>query len=138
LVRQTWIPPTRGPDQVSEVGEARSAPGRLPVDRDGPLLAQDGVIGSAKNWLVVHSHTETLEIRQRFGVALPRLLGQAPDSLLEPAVLVHDNPPMTPPVPQRRGVERWPVTLTTERANPRANGTPTGADAPQLGGRSPP
>jgi hypothetical protein len=25
---------------------------------------------------------------------------------------------MTPLVPQRRGVGRWPVTLTTERANP--------------------
>src|SRR6202034_2148750 len=35
-------------DQVREVGEARPAPGRLPVDRDGPLFAQDGVIGGVQ------------------------------------------------------------------------------------------
>ena len=39
--------------------------------------------------LVVHSRTETLEIRQRFGVALPSLLGVAPDNLLEAGVLGH-------------------------------------------------
>src|SRR5580693_1686602 len=48
LVRPTWVPRTRAPDQVREVGEARSAPGRLPVDRDGPVLAQDGVIGGVE------------------------------------------------------------------------------------------
>src|ERR1700729_1169146 len=29
-----------------------------------------------------------------------------------------DKPPLDTLVPQRRGVGRWPVTLTTERANP--------------------
>src|SRR5215469_8899438 len=29
-----------------------------------------------------------------------------------------DKPPFDTLVPQRRGVGRWPVTLTTERANP--------------------
>src|ERR1700735_5745148 len=29
-----------------------------------------------------------------------------------------DKPPHDTLVPQRRGVRRWPVTLTTERANP--------------------
>src|ERR1700733_15270928 len=48
LVRPAWVPRTRAPHQVSEVGEARSAPGRLPVDRDWPLLAQDGVIGGVE------------------------------------------------------------------------------------------
>jgi hypothetical protein len=47
-VRPTWVPRTRAPDQVGEVGEARSAPGRLPVDRDWPLFAQDGVIGGVE------------------------------------------------------------------------------------------
>jgi hypothetical protein len=41
------------------------------------------------SWLVVHSGTETLEVRQRFGVALPSLLGVAPDNLLEAGVLGH-------------------------------------------------
>ena len=48
LVRPAWVPRTRAPDQVSEVGEARSAPGRFPVDRDWPLFAQDGVIGGVE------------------------------------------------------------------------------------------
>ena len=48
LVRLTRVPRTRAPDQVGEVGEARSAPGRLPVDRDWPLVAQDGVIGGVQ------------------------------------------------------------------------------------------
>src|ERR1700691_794773 len=48
LVRPAWVPRTRAPDQVREVGEARSAPGRLPVDRDWPLFAQDGVIGGVQ------------------------------------------------------------------------------------------
>src|SRR6202035_4260498 len=48
LVRPTWVPRARAPDQVSEVGEARPAPGRLPVDRDWPLFAQDGVIGGVE------------------------------------------------------------------------------------------
>src|SRR3984885_288531 len=48
LVRPARVPRTRAPDQVGEVGEARSAPGRFPVDRDGPLLAQDGVIGGVE------------------------------------------------------------------------------------------
>ena len=39
--------------------------------------------------LVLHSQTETLEIRQSFGVALPGLLGVAPDNLLETGVLGH-------------------------------------------------
>src|SRR5271169_2048965 len=48
LVRPTWVPRARAPDQVSEVGQARSVPGRLPVDRDWPLFAQDGVIGGVE------------------------------------------------------------------------------------------
>src|SRR5689334_8783590 len=48
LVRSARVPRTRAPDQVSEVGETRSAPGRLPVDRDWPLFAQDGVIGGVE------------------------------------------------------------------------------------------
>src|ERR1017187_5502926 len=48
LVRPTRVPRTRAPHQVSEVGEARSAPGRFPVDRDWPLFAQDGVIGGVE------------------------------------------------------------------------------------------
>ena len=41
------------------------------------------------NGLVVHSRAETLEIGQRFGVALPSFLGVAPDNLLEAGVLGH-------------------------------------------------
>jgi hypothetical protein len=39
--------------------------------------------------LVVHSRTETLDIRQCFGVALPSLLGVAADNLLEAGVPGH-------------------------------------------------
>ena len=39
--------------------------------------------------LVVHPRAETLDIRQRFGVALPSLLGVAPDNLLEAGVPGH-------------------------------------------------
>src|ERR1022692_4515043 len=35
-----------------------------------------------------------------------------------------DKPPLDTLVPQRRGVGRWPVTLTTERANPLCQGNP--------------
>jgi hypothetical protein len=42
-----------------------------------------------RNWLVVHPRTKTLEIGQRVGVALPSLLGVAPDNLLEAGVLGH-------------------------------------------------
>jgi len=38
---------------------------------------------------MVHSRTQTAEIRQRFGVALTRLLGVAPDNLLAAGVLGH-------------------------------------------------
>jgi serine phosphatase RsbU (regulator of sigma subunit)/anti-sigma regulatory factor (Ser/Thr protein kinase) len=48
LVRPARVPRARAPDQVSEVGQARAAPGRLPVDRDWPLLAQNGVIGGVQ------------------------------------------------------------------------------------------
>jgi hypothetical protein len=41
------------------------------------------------NGLVVHPRAETLEIRQRFGVALPSLLGVAPDNLFEAGVPGH-------------------------------------------------
>ena len=52
------------------------------------------------NGLVVHSRTKTLEIRQRFGVALPSLLGVAPDNLLEAGVPGHRQAsPMTPSSP---------------------------------------
>src|SRR5580704_16328910 len=40
LIRPALVPRTSAPDQVSEVGQARSAPGRFPVDRDWPLFAQ--------------------------------------------------------------------------------------------------
>ena len=39
--------------------------------------------------LVVHPRTKTLEIGQRFGVALPSLFGVAPDNLLEAGVPGH-------------------------------------------------
>src|SRR5580700_4006633 len=39
--------------------------------------------------LVVHSPTEALEIRQRFGVALPGFFGVAANNLLEAGVLGH-------------------------------------------------
>src|ERR1700722_5648727 len=39
-------------------------------------------------------------------------------TFLKLASLVMDKPPLDTLVPQRRGVGRWPVTLTTERANP--------------------
>ena len=42
-----------------------------------------------RSWLVVHPRTETLELRQRFGVALAALLGVAPDDLLEAGVPGH-------------------------------------------------
>src|ERR1700733_350816 len=48
LVRLARVPRARAPDQVSEVGQARSAPGRLPVDRNWPLFAQHGVIGGVQ------------------------------------------------------------------------------------------
>jgi hypothetical protein len=50
--------------------------------------------------LVVHSRTETLEIRQRLGVALPGLPGVAPDNLLEAGVPGHGQAlPLTPSSP---------------------------------------
>src|SRR3984885_4434109 len=52
LVRLAWVPRTRAPHQASEVREARSAPGRLPVDRDWPLCAQDDVIGGVEEIFV--------------------------------------------------------------------------------------
>jgi len=52
------------------------------------------------NGFVVHALTEALEICQRFGVALPSLLGVAPDNLLETRVLGHDKPPLGTLVPQ--------------------------------------
>jgi len=39
----------------------------------------------------MHPRTETLDIRQRFGVALPSLLGVPPDNLLEAGVLGHEQ-----------------------------------------------
>src|ERR1700733_11709936 len=48
LVWPARVPRARAPHQVSEVGQARSAPGRLPVDRDRPVLAQDGVVGGVE------------------------------------------------------------------------------------------
>src|ERR1700728_3140054 len=60
LVRPAWVPRTRAPHQVSEVGEARSAPGRLPVNRDWPLLAQDGVVGGVQE----------VSVEQAFGKAV--------------------------------------------------------------------
>ena len=70
------------------------------------------------NGLVVHPRTEPLKICQRFRVALTGILGVAPDNLLEAGVPCHGKPPLDTLVPQRRGAGRWPVTLTTERANP--------------------
>src|ERR1700743_3505736 len=66
----------------------------------------------------MHSRTKTFEIRQRLGVALPSLVGVAPDNLLEAGIPGHDKPSRDTLAPQRRGVGRWPVTLTTERATP--------------------
>jgi hypothetical protein len=55
---------------------------------------------SLGNGLVVHAGAETLEIAQRFGVALARLRGVPPDDLLEVAVPGHDKPPLDTLVPQ--------------------------------------
>src|SRR5207237_1093517 len=44
---------------------------------------------SVGNGLVVHPRTETLEICERFAVALPGFLGVTPNDLLEAAVLGH-------------------------------------------------
>jgi hypothetical protein len=61
------------------------------------------------NGLVVHPRTETLEIRQRLGVALPGLLGVAPDNLLEAGVLRHESSlPMTPSSPSDAVMEDGP------------------------------
>src|SRR3984957_2496877 len=60
LVRPARVPRTRAPDQVREVGEARPAPGRLPVDRDWALFAQDGVIGGVQE----------VSVEQAFGKAV--------------------------------------------------------------------
>src|ERR1700683_3941473 len=48
LVRPARAPRTGAPDQVREVGEARPAPGRFPVDRDRPWPGQGGVIGGVE------------------------------------------------------------------------------------------
>ena len=62
LVRPTRVPRTRAPDQVSEVGQARSAPGRFPVDRDWPLFAQDGVIGGVEEVSVEQAFRKTVTV----------------------------------------------------------------------------
>ncbi len=49
---------------------------------------------------VVHARTQTPQIRQRFGVALPGLLSVAPDNLLVAGVLGHRTSlPLTPSFP---------------------------------------
>src|SRR5580692_5298427 len=65
LVRPTWVPRTRAPDQVSEVGEARSAPGRFPVDRDRALVAQDGVIGGVEEVAVQQAFRKSVTVVRR-------------------------------------------------------------------------
>ena len=79
-----------------------------------PQMREQAVGGG----FVVHARTESLEVGQGFGVALPGLPGVAPDDLLEAGVLGHGNkPPLNTFVPQRRGVGEWLVVSTTERAN---------------------
>jgi hypothetical protein len=49
------------------------------------------------------------------------------------------KPPHDTLVPQRRGVEKGPVTFDDREGEiPFAHGTPAGADVPQLGVRSAP
>jgi hypothetical protein len=62
LVRPAWVPCARAPDQVSEVGEARPAPGRFPVDRDRPLFGQDGVIGGVEEVSVEQALREAVTV----------------------------------------------------------------------------
>src|ERR1700691_2416428 len=62
LVRPTWVLRARAPDQVREVGEARSAPGRFPVDCDRPLFAQDGVIGGVQEITVQQAFRKSLTV----------------------------------------------------------------------------
>jgi hypothetical protein len=50
--------------------------------------------------LVLYSRTETFEIREGLGVALPRLGGVAPDNPLEAGVFGHGKPPRRTLVPQ--------------------------------------
>ena len=89
--------------------------------------------------LVVHSRTETLEIGQCLGVALPRLLGVAPDNLLEAGVFGHEQ--ASPWHPRPPATWCWKMACDIddrEGGSPSPNGTPTGAGVPQLGDRSPP
>src|SRR5580692_1611576 len=62
LVRAARVPRAGAPQQVSEVGEAGSAPGRFPVDRDRPLVAQDGVIGGVEEISVEQAFRKTVAV----------------------------------------------------------------------------
>lgn len=66
LVRPAWVPRTRAPDQVGEVGQTRSAPGRLPVarrpsGRPGPSSAERSSL------LVVPAFTKSTSSRRCTG-----------------------------------------------------------------------
>src|SRR5262245_13033181 len=54
--------------------------------------------------LVMHSRTQTLEVGQRRGIALPRLLSMAADNLLEAGVLGHWTSLLTTPSPSSDAV----------------------------------
>src|SRR4051812_45319506 len=67
--------------------------------------------------LVMHPHAETLQIGQRFGVTLPGVPRVVANDLLETAVLRHGKPPLDTVAPQRRSVQRWPVTFDDREGN---------------------
>ena len=75
------------PVDAEDVGLVHTEPGR----RDRVYAVAIPEMGEKQlgHGLVVHSRTETLEIRQRCGVALPGLRGVAPDNLLEAGVPGH-------------------------------------------------
>ena len=58
-------------------------------DRVDPVAVPEMREQSLSIGLVVHPRADALEIRQRFGVALPGLPGVTPDNLLETAVPCH-------------------------------------------------
>jgi hypothetical protein len=89
--------------------------------------------------LVKHPGLEPFKVGERFGVALTGVVRVAPDNLLETAVLGHGQASSFHPRPPVTRVLRDGLDIDNREGNfPFANGTPTGADVPQLGDRSAP
>jgi hypothetical protein len=76
LARPARVPRTRAPDQVSEVGGARPAPRRLPVDRDWPLPGRDGVIGGVEEVSAEQALRKAVPVAGR-----AHLVAELPESL---------------------------------------------------------